>query len=470
MAESRLQIKIDAVDGASGEVKDLRAELSNAGQEAEAFAQEMRGAEDVMQASAGASDDLAAAMRDVATASDKAAKEAKQTNDALTKLAKGDLGDGFEAFVNVMTKGLEAARASSERLGRTELPDALDKISKAGENAIDSLTQMNASALLNIPVLKMLAQSWGREEWLKNADVLDVLSEGLNGLGDLMNTASVAAIQLQAQMGGISWDEATRQVNDLTGATDAHAQAMENAERAANAYGDRLTGLAQAYADEQAAAAQADADAAAAQRLREVGDVADAVTLGMRTLTEEIIFSQIAKTMDSEAALRLGVAMGVVDEKNADLIIALGNTREAFDANKDGFISAEEAAAGYTQSVITQTQAFTGQLEVLKAITAELDRVKQRQGGALDDSGNGPHGITNARGGDWLVSQRSVFVAGEAGPERVTVQPLGGKPSGGLRQAQPTAGGSDADMKALMLALPGEISRAVRDGLILGVR
>jgi hypothetical protein len=56
--------------------------------------------------------------------------------------------------------------------------------------------------------------------------------------------------------------------------------------------------------------------------------------------------------------------------------------------------------------------------------TGNIPKLPENTGGA------GPQAIPQAEGGDWLVTRPTLFLAGEAGPERATFTPMGGGSNG----------------------------------------
>jgi hypothetical protein len=77
----------------------------------------------------------------------------------------------------------------------------------------------------------------------------------------------------------------------------------------------------------------------------------DAAALAMQKATAQMIYQQAAAGLDSAAALGLARAMGVISETDYTVATAVGALRVEFDTNKDGMISAKEAAQGYTKAV-----------------------------------------------------------------------------------------------------------------------
>lgn len=78
----------------------------------------------------------------------------------------------------------------------------------------------------------------------------------------------------------------------------------------------------------------------------------DLLTNSMRPLTTELIYQQAAAGLDSAAALELARGLGLVDEKTYAATKKLQDLRTATDLNKDGMISAAEAANGFNQAVL----------------------------------------------------------------------------------------------------------------------
>lgn len=89
----------------------------------------------------------------------------------------------------------------------------------------------------------------------------------------------------------------------------------------------------------------------AGERLAELESKASEAEAEMRRLTNQFIFNRAAADLDASAALELAESLGLIDPESAAAAQALEALREKYDLNKDGALSAAEAARGYTTDV-----------------------------------------------------------------------------------------------------------------------
>jgi hypothetical protein len=160
---------------------------------------------------------------------EKAARQAEQ--------AMKNWGEGAKMAFEMIGKGLDYAAKASERLGRTDMPDALESAEQAVQKLGDSL--------LELPIGKInpLFQMFG-DEALKDADALTILAKGLGTVSDGANAVTAAWIKYQAKTGAITWEEAARQIDELTGAVKDNRTEAQKAAASVNAYAARWTAMA----------------------------------------------------------------------------------------------------------------------------------------------------------------------------------------------------------------------------------
>lgn len=175
--------------------------------------------------------------------------------------------------------------------------------------------------------------------------------------------------------------------------------------------------------------------------------------------TKEILYQRMAINLDAEAALDLARTWGLISETDYNIAKATQAITEAFDKNKDGLIDADEAAGGFQEALDAVAKAaedgkvsneelfdilnklngkhFKTTLDVetnYSAIgTGGPAPIQLGVGGGGDTGGGGgtPAPIETAVGGDFWVTEPTMFLAGESGDERVTVTPQG-QPMGGV--------------------------------------
>ncbi|RJX17547.1 MAG: hypothetical protein C4575_12960 [Desulforudis sp.] len=78
----------------------------------------------------------------------------------------------------------------------------------------------------------------------------------------------------------------------------------------------------------------------------------------LRVATAEMIYQQAAAGLDAGAALELARSMGILSESDYATAMMVQLLRQEFDLNRDGMISAEEAARGYNSSILLMQQAI----------------------------------------------------------------------------------------------------------------
>lgn len=85
--------------------------------------------------------------------------------------------------------------------------------------------------------------------------------------------------------------------------------------------------------------------------LRETETATRDLSLATQDLTAQFIYNQASQNMAPEAALELGRALGFVKDETIEAMHALDAARASADSNRDGYLSASEAASGYVSDV-----------------------------------------------------------------------------------------------------------------------
>jgi hypothetical protein len=173
---------------------------------------------------------------------------------------------------------------------------------------------------------------------------------------------------------------------------------------------------------------------------------------------KQLLFQKVAADMDAEAARNLALHWGLLSESDYNVALATEAATAAFDKNKDGLISADEAAGGFYGAMndlngmledgALTTKELNDWLDKIngKTVTAYANVVTTNPGAGRQSGGVGggsgssesakPGPIMNATGGDWTVNRPTLFMAGEAGiPERAIFIPDNGR--------EPNLGGGD---------------------------
>ncbi len=126
------------------------------------------------------------------------------------------------------------------------------------------------------------------------------------------------------------------------------------------------------------------------------------------------------------ALTNLAKGLGLVDDKTVKTQENIGYLVGAF---SDGKLSAEDFAR--------EVERLNGGLSgIPKKVTSDI---YINVHGQVPNIGGGAGKVTyypQAKGGDWLVRRPTLFLAGEAGPERATFTPLGGGPKVGPAPAR----------------------------------
>ncbi len=149
-------------------------------------------------------------------------------------------------------------------------------------------------------------------------------------------------------------------------------------------------------------------------------DIAETLDGGLQTFTKNLAFTTAAQNLDAGAAFNLGLQMGVIDSKTVILNATLPALKQKYDENADGLIDAAEAASGYNRDVAQL-------IATLDNMPSEIDvKIKIETLGTIPDLSKlkGVSAVAQQFGGDWLVTEPTLFLAGERGPERATFQPI----------------------------------------------
>lgn len=238
-----------------------------------------------------------------------------------------------------------------------------------------------------------------------------------------------------------AWDQYQGAMDMASAATVANADAME----AARIKNEELQTMSIALA----AALQGDLQTAYENVTASVanGTLTQAeAEAQLAATTKEILYQQVAANLDAEAALNLARQWGLLSETDYNLAIATQKLTEAFDINKDGTITASEAAGGFYDALeLVNKMAADGKFTVEeltkvldaldgKSVTAYANVVTSNPGSISNGGapGRSAQPIRQATGGDWMVTGPTLFLAGDAGIERATFTPRGkSMPSGG---------------------------------------
>jgi hypothetical protein len=324
-------------------------------------------------------------------------------------------GEGAGQALEIIGKGLDYAAAASERLGRSELPDAMAEA--------ESATQRLGDSLLELPMGKvnLLYQAFG-DETLKNADAITILTRGMQGITNTMKAFSAASILAQANLGIISWDDAAQQAAALNAEVEKGADDVD--EYAAHWAGLAAT-MGETAADKsiakwlemreaevgagrlatmklvaQSLAAGLGGDVSNAQqtyndtvadsngRIAEMqekmaglnkwsrdykstvdelnGAIAEQTTrqldaaAALELANKQFVFQQAAANLDEQGQLALAFSMGLIDEASYNASLRVIALTEAFDENNDGVVDLAEGQTDYINALTYTAETLDG--------------------------------------------------------------------------------------------------------------
>ena len=218
--------------------------------------------------------------------------------------------------------------------------------------------------------------------------------------------------------------QATYEANLYTIANNGISKAEEEAAKSQaimSAETERWTGLAGTYT----AAATA---LAASQNVAMTAT--DLLAAGMQKYTDLLLFNKAAADLDADAALALGIAMGVVDTTSLLAAQSVEVLKAKYDTNHDGAISATEATSGYTAAVLALQQGIaalppTTNIDVnVRTNYTSTGSSSSANVGGVPTVGPGGQAVGYADGGDFVVDRPSQLLVGEVGRERVTITPM----------------------------------------------
>lgn len=408
------------------------------------FQGDIEGATEAVEEFESAADDAGEATDEISGGSDTFKMQMRGLKDTLEPL---------NMAIGLYSAGLDMATAAAERLGRNELPEALDRAAAAGQRAADSLFEVEFSMF-----------------GLQKRDAITWLTDAADGFTNLTNAVGNADIFMTAFTGteltqeqqnrvlALTYQDVTLSVDQLAQAEIDMADPMDESNRLMREQASAAEG-AQAMADIAAQKMLVYQDAVTTT----TGPVSD-LTFAMGELTSATLFNQAAQNLDSEAALQLAVSMGRVDEKTLAVKEKLDDARIAFDSNKDGMIDATEAANGYNAAVNRINDSlYYAERQAAATAAAFANAVANgagvNAGGGVVAGGSGGFaegGISSGPSSGYMQLLHGTEAVIPLKNGSVPVEVSGG--SGG--------GPWVYELIALIRGLPEAIKRAVRDGLL----
>lgn len=156
-------------------------------------------------------------------------------------------------------------------------------------------------------------------------------------------------------------------------------------------------------------------------------------------------------TAEFNLLIQTGETFGIIDEQSADAAVAINSLVDEFAAGNEPL----SAFDTYVRSIMALPQRMSKEVYVQWTETWGSDG-GQWQGGQNNN-------YAQQFGGDYLVTKPTQFLAGEAGPERVTFTPVG---SGGRYDLQPVSGGGGGGPIIVQVYLDGRmVQETIANGL-----
>lgn len=329
--------------------------------------------------------------------------------------------DGFDQRVKELTKsGLDANKAFTQAF----LEQAEKQIKRVGDVA-DTTAGKMAKFEANVKNAGDKLKEFFAEGVNAGIDILSLGAKSIEAYG-----ASAGKMQAEVFAGRMTLDEYNAALDGLTGnlmaavmpATANQQKALflltqEQVRATQGAYG--LSGA----LDESNRAIRATTEATQLDTAAKAENkaVLDTITVGMQSLTAELIYNKAAQGLDADAALQLGLAMGVLNENTIYVTQRLEALRQKYDSNKDGAIDAAEAAAGYTREVAN----LRGVIDSLKDKTVRVTVIEEHRG---DTRVGGAIGDGAQHGANFIVPSgypNDTFPLRVTSGERVIVIPQG---------------------------------------------
>lgn len=292
-----------------------------------------------------------------------------------------------------------AAADMAEIMGRsTEELDALAAAAGRSGKVIGGEAS-DAAEKFNVNLAIMQQRVEGAQIAVGNA-LIPALNKSLTAFDQLVTIWQMGQVKLREQRGEIDGATAALEMQRIAGIEPASEATTDLTDNTA-----ALTAETNRWAA-QAAMYQAKAEAYALAIDKATGSVSD-LQFGMGELTKALVFNTAAQGLDEDAAYELAKSMGLVSKSADSAKQMLDDLRVKYDANRDGAISASEAAAGYSEEV-RRLGEFVGKLEdktvtitVKELIYSEMMDAARQKAGAIGGRDN--PGIGGAAGLNFIV-------------------------------------------------------------------
>ena len=378
-------------------------------------------------------DDMLADHQDEALKSGKAWNDYARQQITAARAAKGITGD-YADFLNDLDRALEKNGVSLAE--RSELLADDNKVMElAIELGIGLRDQLDRTSY-NAIIAGMRAATQGYSDMGMGAhnlarEMAGTTEQLITNFGDIAQAGEASkqamsdlATVMRGELGN-AWDEFSEQQTEAAGKVQELTAKIGELEAIKDPTKDQRESLAELRGE-----------------LAEVNAAVEENAVAHEEATKRILFGYMEQRLGldglTEAELQaltdVAAAWGLIDQKTYDTIVAIDAAADAFEAGKTDI-------ADYGQELRIATGHASGLYEWLHKIPPRLSL-------AVDISVYGaenlppafsPGGTPNtslpavpmAAGGDFLVTRPTLFLAGEAGPERATFTPQGGIGGGG---------------------------------------
>jgi len=213
-------------------------------------------------------------------------------------------------------------------------------------------------------------------------------------------------------------------------------------------------------------------------RLQQVRDALDAGLITPETAQQLTDYLYTVETVQEaqggiisqqEAINRIVDKTGMEYQTVYDLVTKTGSGIGGWDAAFTKAIGAANAFAGTVDGINTKVRSVQDQVRALDAMQASIDILFNYNGNGLPKKIFSDIPIPQAEGGDWMVTRPTLFLAGEAGPERAIFIPQngGGAANGGAASSGGNGGTGlqteaiIAELRRLAVDIGSEVANAL---------
>lgn len=190
----------------------------------------------------------------------------------------------------------------------------------------------------------------------------------------------------------------------------------------------------------------------------------DILSASFGALTAEVLFNQMASSLDAQGQLELARQLGRVNEQTYAGLTAAEQLKEKYDKNHDGAISAGEGARQYA----AELAALKANIDGLQDKTVTIRVVQQGDVGQVrTDTSAGAQSETRRAAGGPVTAGRP-YIWNEAGRGEVLVPAGNGYvlTKSDAQAALAGAGGGGGDMAGILRQFKTDIIRGFRDALL----